>query len=40
MALLQQTKHKEASISVLDLVLPNGDPAGTEVVIKIPIGHD
>ena len=39
-ALLQQRKQNEASISINDLVLPNGKPAGTEVLIKIPLSDD
>lgn len=39
-ALLQQSKQNEASISINDLVLPNGKPGGTEVLIKIPLCND
>jgi len=35
-AMLQQQKQNGTSISITDLVLSNGSPKGTEVVIKIP----
>ena len=39
-ALLQQRKQHEASISINDLILPDGNPGGTEVLIKIPLCYD
>ena len=39
-ALLQQRKQNEASISINDLILPDGNPGGTEVLIKIPLCYD
>ncbi|HEY6975549.1 MAG TPA: histidine kinase [Chitinophagaceae bacterium] len=35
-AMLQQQKQNSTFISVTDLVLPDGNPVGTEVLIKIP----
>lgn len=39
-AMLEQQKYNGASISVIDLTLPDGSPGGTEVLIKIPVHHD
>ena len=39
-ALLQQQKDTNTSISITDLVLPDGNAAGTEVLIKIPVHYD
>jgi len=40
-AILQQEKEKNnTSISITDLVLPDGNPGGTEVLIKIPLCYD
>ena len=36
-AMLHQKNMNEVSISINDLVLANGDPGGTEVIIKIPL---
>src|SRR6266536_1234098 len=39
-AMLQQQKQNGTSISITDLVLPDGNPGGTEVLIKIPVCYD
>ncbi len=39
-AMLQQQKQKGTSISITDLALPDGNPGGTEVLIKIPLCYD
>jgi LytS/YehU family sensor histidine kinase len=39
-AILQQQELNDTFITVDDLVFPDGSPAGTEVVIKIPIHYD
>ena len=39
-ALLQQQEQNNTFISVNDLVSPEGRPAGTEVLIKLPSGYD
>jgi len=39
-ALLQQQKERNTFISITDLVLPDGQPMGTEVLIKIPVHYD
>ena len=39
-AILQQQEQNNTFISVNDLVLPNGKPGGTEVLIKIPLCYD
>jgi LytS/YehU family sensor histidine kinase len=39
-ALLQQHKLIQTSIQINDLVLPNGNAGGTEVIIKLPIRYD
>ncbi|SRR5258705_8643017 len=36
-AILQQNKQMETTIKITDLVLPDGEAGGTEVVIKISI---
>jgi sensor histidine kinase YesM len=38
-AMLQQQKQ-DSSIVINDLVLPDGSPGGTEVIIKIPVCYD
>jgi len=38
--MLQQQNQKNGSISINDLVFPNGNPGGTEVLIKIPLCYD
>ena len=38
-ALLQQQEQNNAFISVNDLLFPDGRPAGTEVLIKIPLDY-
>lgn len=38
MAILQQ--QNKTSITITDLVLADGDPGGTEVLIKIPVSYD
>jgi len=37
---LQQQHQKNTSISINDLVYPDGSPGGTEVLIKIPLCYD
>ena len=39
-AILQQKKQLDSNILIKDLVFPDGNPAGTEVLIKIPIRYD
>jgi len=39
-AILQQQEQNKTFISVKDLVLPDGRPAGTEVLIKVPASYD
>ncbi|MEP7111412.1 MAG: histidine kinase, partial [Ferruginibacter sp.] len=39
-ALIQQRKQNETSITINDLVFPDGNPGGTEVLIKIPLSYD
>ena len=39
-AILQQQEQNNTFISVNDLVFPDGRPAGTEVLIKIPLHYD
>ena len=39
-AILQQQEQNKTFISVKDLVLPDGRPAGTEVLIKVPVSYD
>jgi hypothetical protein len=38
--MLQQQNQKNTSISINDLVLPDGKPGGTEVIITIPVSND
>lgn len=40
MALLDKKKQARASVHINDLVLPDGLPVGTEVILKIPIVYD
>jgi len=35
-----QLQQKETSITITDLLLANGNPGGTEVVIEIPVHYD
>ena len=39
-AILQQQEKNNTSISINDLVLPDGRSAGTEVLIKLPVHYD
>lgn len=39
-ALLQQKKQLDPFIQVNDLILPDGSPGGTEVILKIPVHYD
>jgi LytS/YehU family sensor histidine kinase len=39
-AMLQQKKQVETSITITDLILADGSPGGTEVFLKIPIQYD
>jgi hypothetical protein len=39
-ALLMAQKQTESFITINDLVLPDGAPGGTEVVLKIPVRYD
>ena len=39
-AILQQQKQDNTFVSVNDLVFPDNSPAGTEVLIKIPVQYD
>jgi tetratricopeptide (TPR) repeat protein len=39
-AILQQQEQNNSFISVNDLVFPDGRPAGTEVLIKLPVDYD
>jgi LytS/YehU family sensor histidine kinase len=39
-AMLQKSEQVETQIKITDLVLPDGSPAGTEVLLKIPIYYD
>jgi hypothetical protein len=36
-AIMHQKQQLGTTITVLDLVLPDGEPAGTEVLLKIPV---
>jgi tetratricopeptide (TPR) repeat protein len=38
--MLQQKNLLDASIKITDLVLPDGSPGGTEVLLKIPVSYD
>jgi ligand-binding sensor domain-containing protein len=40
MALLEQKKKARTSVQINDLVLPDGLPGGTEVILKIPLVYD
>ena len=40
LAMMQQHEKIETSIFVKDLVFPDGNPAGTEVLIKLPLHYD
>lgn len=39
-ALLDRLNQESSLVDILDLVDPNGEPAGTEVTIKIPVIYD
>ncbi len=39
-AMLQQSNIKGSGLTINDLVNPDGSPAGTEVIAKIPISYD
>lgn len=39
-AILQQQEQTNSFVSVTDVVLADGQPAGTEVLIKVPFHHD
>jgi len=39
-AMLQQQEQNNTSISITDIVPPDGNPSGTEVLIKIPLHYD
>jgi streptogramin lyase len=39
-AILQQKKQSDTTIKITDLVLPDGDAGGTEVLLKIPVSYD
>ena len=39
-AILQQQKQWDSSVTVNDLVLPDGTAGGTEVILKIPLIYD
>jgi hypothetical protein len=39
-ALLNDRKETSSYLSVNDLILPDGRPGGTEVLMKIPVSHD
>ena len=39
-AMLQKEKHSAPQIKITDLILPDGKPGGTEVVLKIPAYYD
>ncbi len=36
-AILQQKKQLDTTIKITDLVLPDGNAGGTEVLLKIPV---
>lgn len=36
-ALMKKNTKNEVSINIVDLILPDGEPAGTEVIIKVPV---
>jgi len=39
-SILQQQKYNNTLITLIDLVFADNRPAGTEVVIKIPLRYD
>ena len=39
-AILQQKKQLDTYVTITDLVLPDGNAAGTEVLLKIPVCYD
>lgn len=39
-ALLRQEKETNSYITIQDLLLPDGSPGGTEVILKIPVHYD
>ena len=39
-AILQQNKQIDSIIKITDLILPDGNAAGTEVLLKIPVLYD
>ncbi len=39
-AMLQKQKHSAPQIKITDLILPDGKPGGTEVLLKIPMYYD
>jgi len=38
--MLHRQYKTENAVVVNDLILPNGNPGGTEVIIKIPLRYD
>jgi hypothetical protein len=38
--MLKAGENGHANVTIYDLVLPDGSPGGTEVVIKIPVNYD
>jgi hypothetical protein len=39
-AMLQQKKQSGSYVTIHDLILPDGNPGGTEVTLKIPVQYD
>ena len=39
-AILQQKKQLDAYVTIKDLAMPDGQPGGTEVLLKIPVYYD
>lgn len=39
-AILQNDLESNKQIVIKDLILPDGSPGGTEVLLKIPVQHD
>jgi hypothetical protein len=39
-AMMERSFGRESNVTINDLVLPDGRPAGTEVTIKIPAIYD
>jgi anti-sigma regulatory factor (Ser/Thr protein kinase) len=37
MAILNQLSRMNSSVEVVDLVMPDGQPGGTRVILKVPI---